>query len=76
MESVGSGIYFLGHIDHKPAVGFFDLNTKTVRPIYMLEKPLGDEWMGGLPVSSDGKWLLFAQVDEQSSDLMLVENWQ
>lgn len=72
----GSGIYFLGYIDHKPAVGFFDLNTKTVRPIYMLEKPLGDEWMGGLPVSSDGKWLLFAQVDEQSSDLMLVENWQ
>jgi Tol biopolymer transport system component/DNA-binding winged helix-turn-helix (wHTH) protein len=72
----GSGIHFLGYIDHKPAVAFFDLNTKTVRPIYMLEKPLGDEWMGGLPVSSDGKWLLFAQVDEQSSDLMLVENWR
>jgi Tol biopolymer transport system component len=72
----GSGIYFLGYIDHKAVVGCFDLNTKTVRPIYMLEKPLGDEWMGGLPVSSDGKWLLFAQVDEQSSDLMLVENWR
>jgi hypothetical protein len=32
--------------------------------------------MGGLPVSSDGKLLLFSQVDEQSSDLMMIENWR
>jgi hypothetical protein len=28
-----------------------------------------------MPVSSDGKWLLFPQVDQQSSNLMLIENW-
>jgi hypothetical protein len=33
-------------------------------------------WIDGMPVSSDGKWLLFPQVDEQSSNLMMIENWQ
>ncbi len=33
-------------------------------------------YAGGLSVSSDGKWLLFPQVDEASSDIMMVENWQ
>jgi hypothetical protein len=32
--------------------------------------------MGGLPVSSDGKWMLFSQLDEQSSDLVMIENWR
>src|SRR5262252_2152804 len=32
-------------------------------------------WVGELPVSNDGKWLLFPQRDEISSDLMMIENW-
>jgi hypothetical protein len=32
--------------------------------------------MGNLAVSSDGKRLLFAQRDEATSELMMIENWR
>jgi Tol biopolymer transport system component/DNA-binding winged helix-turn-helix (wHTH) protein len=71
----GSGIYFLGDANGKTGIDFFDLNTKKVRKILVLDKfPTG--WMPGFPVSPDGRWLLFAQIDEISSDLMMVESWQ
>jgi Tol biopolymer transport system component/DNA-binding winged helix-turn-helix (wHTH) protein len=71
----GSGIYFLGDANGKTGVDFFDLNTKKARKILVLDKiPAG--WMPGFPVSPDGRWLLFAQTDEISSDLMMVENWR
>jgi len=71
----GSGIYFMSHSGYKTAIYLFDLATGRVRQVYELEKfPPG--WIGGMPVSSDGKWLLFPQVDESSSNLMLIENWR
>jgi Tol biopolymer transport system component/DNA-binding winged helix-turn-helix (wHTH) protein len=72
----GSGIYFLRDNNGKGEIDFFDLSTQNVRRVFVLEKPLILSYMGGLPVSSDGKWLLFSQVDEQSSDLMMIENWR
>jgi len=71
----GSGIYFLHFADNKLEIDFLDLNTKKVRPVFVLEKPR-PSWMGGLSVSSDGRWLLYSQQDEFSSDLMMVENWR
>ncbi len=41
---------------------------------YELERPVPG-WIGGMPVSSDGRWLFFPQLDEQSSNLMMIENW-
>jgi len=41
---------------------------------YELEKPVPG-WIGGMPVSSDGRWLFLPQLDEQSSNLMMIENW-
>jgi Tol biopolymer transport system component len=70
----GSGIYFLGSADGKSAINFFDLKTKEVRPVHYLEKP-APIWLGGLPISSDGRWLLLPLLEDASSDLMLVENW-
>ena len=72
----GSGIYFLRDNNGKAEIDFFDLKTENVRRVFVLEKSPAVGWMGGLPVSSDGKWLLFSQVDEQSSDLMMIENWR
>ena len=71
----GSGIYFMNHSGAKTAIEFFDLKTEKVRRVYELEKPL-PLWIGGMPVSSDGRWLLYPQIDEQSSNLMMVENWR
>jgi Tol biopolymer transport system component/DNA-binding winged helix-turn-helix (wHTH) protein len=72
---VQSGIYYVAIHNNKPEIDFLDLNTRETRQVFALEKP-PPEWMGGMPVSSDGKWLLYPQVDEISSDLMMIENWQ
>jgi Tol biopolymer transport system component/DNA-binding winged helix-turn-helix (wHTH) protein len=71
----GSGIYFMSHSGAKAAIEFFDLKTEKVRRVYELQKPVPG-WIGGMPVSSDGRRLFFPQLDEQSSNLMLIENWQ
>ena len=70
----GSGIYFMSHSGAKTAIEFFDLKTEKIRRVYDLEKP-APEWIGGMPVTSGGKYMLFPQVDEQSSNLMMIENW-
>ena len=70
-----SGIYFLTYTNNKFEIDHFDLTTKEVRTIHVLDK-FPPDWMGGLSASPDGRWLLFAQMDEFSSDLMMVENWQ
>lgn len=70
----GSGIYFMSRFGEKAAIEFFDLKTEKVRRVYELERP-GPGWIGEISVSSDGKWMLFPQVDEQSSNLMMIENW-
>jgi Tol biopolymer transport system component len=79
----GSGIYFLALVSGKLEIDFFDLNTRKVLRVFVPEKPLGlpargmtTGWVGRLPVSSDGKWLLVPQTDEYASDLMMIENWQ
>jgi hypothetical protein len=70
-----AGIYFLSHPNGKTVVNLFDLQTRQFHPVYTLEKPTR-LWIGGMPVSKDGKFMLFPQVDQSSSDLMLIENWR
>jgi hypothetical protein len=72
---VSTGIYFISFEGGRPAISFFDSATKKTRLTYVFEKPLPG-WVGAIPVSPDGKYLLFPQLDEQSSDLMMIENWQ
>ena len=69
-----AGIYFLSHPNNKTVINLLDLHTRQVQPIYTLDKPT-PIWIGGMPVSRDGKFMLFPQVDQASSDLMLIENW-
>jgi len=71
----GSGIYFLSHPNGKTVINLFDLQTRRVRPIFTLDQPM-PYWIGGMPVSKDGKFMLIPQVDQASSDLMLIENWR
>jgi len=70
----GSGIYFVSSETGKASINLFDLNTKQTRTIYVSDRGV-PRWMGSISVSSDGRSLLFPQLDQQSSDLMLVENW-
>ena len=71
----GSGIYFISHSGANAAIDFFDLPSQKVRRVYQLETPTTD-YIGGMAVYSDGKYMLFPQIDEKSSNLMMIENWQ
>ena len=73
----GSGIYFLPFVSGKLEIDFFDLNTRKVQRVFVPEKPSGIVGMGRkTPGVQRWKWLLVPQTDEQSSDLMMIENWQ
>jgi hypothetical protein len=68
------GIYFIAR-EGDPgnrAIQFFDFAARTAVPVAMLHNTIDQ----GLAVSSDRKFLLYTQVDEAGSDLMLVENFR
>jgi Tol biopolymer transport system component len=70
---VQDGIYFY-NINTK-AIEFFSFATHKITPIAKPEKaPL--RYNPGLAVSPDGRWLLYAQIDEDTSHIMLVENFR
>jgi hypothetical protein len=64
----------MSHSGGDTYIDFFSLSTKAVRSILKLEKPSAP-WVGSMPVSSDGRWMLYPQLDESSSNLMMIENW-
>jgi Tol biopolymer transport system component/tRNA A-37 threonylcarbamoyl transferase component Bud32 len=70
---VDGGVYFVPV--QEPTAGssirFLSFATNRIRPVANLEKPLGD----GLAVSPDGKWILYTQLEQAGSELMLVENF-
>jgi hypothetical protein len=71
---VGKGVYFIARRDPKSGYSIQFLNTTTgkIQRIASLEKPPG----AGLTVSPDRRWILYAQLDQAGSDLMLVENFR
>ncbi len=70
------GIYFATANDHThPVIEFFNFATRRVTPVATLDKPLSPS-DPGLTVSLNGRSLLFAQMDQSGSDLMLIENFR
>jgi Tol biopolymer transport system component len=72
--TVGSdGIYFFtvpdekGHTD----LSVYEFATGKTRKIRTMGRPVDD-----MAVSPDGRTILYSQLDEESSDLMLVENFR
>lgn len=71
---IESGIYFWAYSEGKAHINFLDFRTSRIRSIYTADKPPA-EWLGGLSVAPDGKWLVYSRVDERASDLMLLQNF-
>jgi Tol biopolymer transport system component len=68
------GIYFCTAPDkqgHKD-LSIYDFATGKTRKILTIERQLGL----GLAVSPDDRTILYSQLDEAGSDLMLVENFR
>jgi Tol biopolymer transport system component len=56
-----------------PEIDFFDFVTHNLKQIATIDRAKGI-W-GGFAGSPDGQWILFARVDQDDSDIMLVENF-
>ena len=69
------GIYFLNSKGTPLTIELCSFATGRTRAIATVEKE--PQWITpGLAVSPDGRWILYAQVDQQDSDIMLVENFR
>jgi hypothetical protein len=71
---VNEGIYFIPRPDSagRTSLQFFNFATKKIRSITTFEGPAGYY----LSISPDGRWILYSQIDQMGSDLMLVENFR
>jgi Tol biopolymer transport system component/serine/threonine protein kinase len=73
---VEQGIYFVtADTPNRPLIQFFSFATGKARTVFALEKRLPGNF-SGLSVSPDGRRLIWAQADQTSSDLMLMENFR
>lgn len=68
VASVGDEIYFVPQ-NQPRRVWFYEFATQTSRQVFEAEKDLSD----GILISPDGRYLLYAQVDEIEADVMLVK---
>jgi Tol biopolymer transport system component/DNA-binding winged helix-turn-helix (wHTH) protein len=75
---VDDTLYYLQHTDtNQPQAGIFRLDLASGRTdkLGITQYALNSSDKG-LTVSPDGKWLLYAQLDVNRSNIMLTENWQ
>ena len=63
------GVYFFPVASYK-TLSYFDFATRRVRPILTVEKGA----FFGLSVSPDQRYLLFTQMEDLHSDIMVVDN--
>ena len=72
------GIYFV-NLDspRNHTIDFFNFSTKKTKTIASLTEQFNTEAAdSALAVSPDGRWILYAQLDQAESDIMLVENFR
>ena len=65
------GIYFLavGDTPTNTSIDFFEFSTSKRTTVAKVGKP----WGSGIALSPDQRWLLFATIDQDGSNLMLVD---
>jgi Tol biopolymer transport system component len=73
------GIYYLHYPDQNPSttstIRYLDLTTTQSHDIYRLPKhPV--LWDGGLALSPDAKWLVFAELDYSGSNVQMLDGFK
>jgi Tol biopolymer transport system component/DNA-binding winged helix-turn-helix (wHTH) protein len=71
-EIVPGGVYFFPMEDFL-TLNYFDFSTRKVRSIFKISG--GGSFLGG-SVSPDGRYILYPELDDYQSDIMLVENFR
>jgi len=68
---VPDGIYYIPQSAPR-TICFYDFGTKRTREIFKTERDTSD----GISVSPDRHYVLYSQLDENNSDIMLVNNFR
>jgi len=68
---VPDGIYFSPQ-DNPRSICFYDFATRHTREIFRTDKDLA----AGMSISPDRRYMLYSQIDESNSDIMLVNNFR
>jgi Tol biopolymer transport system component/DNA-binding winged helix-turn-helix (wHTH) protein len=71
---VPGGIYFVP-AEAPHSICYFDLSTRHIRRITEVDRDF-NSINGGMSVSPDGRWILYSQVDDVNSDIMLVDHFR
>ena len=76
MGVISRGIYFMSRQDGpRQTIHFFDFGTRQITPLMTFDKePIWD--YPNVALSNDGRRLLFACLDKEVNDLMLIENFR
>ena len=64
-----TGVYFVP-LQKRTSIQFLSFATKQIRSVLNFEKRLGS-----LALSPDGRWIVFDQIDQEGTELMLVEDF-
>jgi Tol biopolymer transport system component/DNA-binding winged helix-turn-helix (wHTH) protein len=71
------GIYFVpSDWSRHPAIELFAFATGQLTEVVPLDRPPVAYGNPGLTISPDGRWILCALLEQDSSDIMLVENFR
>ena len=66
------GIYFTDSASKPVSVNFYDLATGNTRKLMTLKQTPIPGNGPGISISPDGRWLLYGQSGDESSEIMLV----
>jgi len=64
------GIYF-SRRENPRSICFYDFATRQAREIFRADKDLAE----GMSISPDRRYMLYSQMDEHNTDIMLVSNF-
>jgi len=64
------GIYFVPD-DAPRSLRYFDFATRQIHPVFEVDK----DFVRGLSLSPDGRWLLYSQIGDANGDIMLIDNF-
>jgi hypothetical protein len=67
---VPAGIYFVA-AEAPRSLLYFDFASRKSHKIFEVDR----DFVDGLSVSPDGRWILYSQVDEENRDIMLVDHF-